>query len=123
MFIFRNIGIAAAYPILSKLNKFNFSHKISIFNFLTDDFPEILHKEISQFKNIDVQYKLVNTRFTDNDNISIGKLSKQQMMTLFQPYINSTFYLSGASIFNKSLRQKLINIGVDKQSIFREMFG
>ena len=92
-------------------------------SFLTDDFPEILHKEISQFKNIDVQYKLVNTKFTDNDNISIGKLSKQQMMTLFQPYINSTFYLSGASIFNKSLRQKLINIGVDKQSIFREMFG
>lgn len=123
VFIFRNIGIAAAYPILSKLNKINFSHKISIFNFLTDDFPEILHKEISQFKNIDVQYKLVNTKFTDNDNISIGKLSKQQMMTLFQPHINSTFYLSGASIFNKSLRQKLINIGVDKQSIFREMFG
>ena len=123
VFIFRNIGIAAAYPILSKLNQINYNHKISIFNFVTNDFPEILQKELSQLKNIDIEYNLIDENSVENSILSTGKISKKLMMELFEPHLKSTFYLSGASIFNKSLRQKLINMGVDKQYIFREMFG
>lgn len=123
VFIFRNIGIAAAYPILSKLNQINYNRKISIFNFVTNDFPEILQKEISQLKNIDTEYVLIDENSIENSILSTGKISKKHMMEYFNDHLNSTFYLSGASIFNKSLRQKLINIGVDKQGIFREMFG
>lgn len=123
VFIFRNIGIAAAYPILSKLNQINYNRKISIFNFVTNDFPEILQKEISQLKNIDTEYVLIDENSIENSILSTGKISKKHMMEYFNDHLNSTFYLSGASIFNKSLRQKLINIGVDRQNIFREMFG
>ena len=123
VFIFRNIGIAAAYPILSKLNQINYNRKISIFNFVTNDFPEILQKEISQLKNIDTEYVLIDENSIENSILSTGKISKKHMMEYFNDHLNSTFYLSGASIFNKSLRQRLINIGVDKQGIFREMFG
>ena len=90
---------------------------------MTNDFPEILQKEISQLKNIDTEYVLIDENSIENSILSTGKISKKHMMEYFNDHLNSTFYLSGASIFNKSLRQKLINIGVDKQGIFREMFG
>ena len=41
VFVFRNIGIAAAIPLLNDLYERNFSNRVRIFNVLTSNFTEI----------------------------------------------------------------------------------
>lgn len=123
-FVFRNIGIAAAIPLLQELYNKNYSKKISIFNVLTSNFTEILRDRIEQFsEKLRISYQIIDKHQIEEVKLDNGKFLKNDIDKIFGSFYDTTIYISGSSEFNKAFRQKIINFGASKDKIFREMFG
>lgn len=123
-FVFRNIGIAAAIPLLQELYNKNYSKKIRIFNVLTSNFAEILRDRIEQFsEKLRISYQIIDKHQIEEVKLDNGKFLKNDIDKIFGSFYDTTIYISGSSEFNKAFRQKIINFGASKDKIFREMFG
>lgn len=124
IFVYRNIGITAAIPLLQELYEQNFPDKIRIYNVLTSDFTEIYREENEHFsEKLSISYQIVDKNHIAASKLDNGKFLNKDIKNIFGDFGTATVYISGASEFNKAFRQKIINFGVSKEKIFREMFG
>ncbi len=125
VFISLNIGSVANIAHLQFMadHKDLYTQENLIIDVLTPEFTSLYPPFVEKFSNL-LQIQYVPIQITDqNPGWAQGKPKKKELDQIFAEHLTNEFYIAGKSEFVKSLRSKLIGIGVDKTQITREFFG
>ncbi len=117
--VYREIGVVVALAFLRQLVEEGFSKEVTTIGFNGSEFPDLIERYKGEFENLALETKIMEL----DNGIDEGKFPRKQLSQIFTPYKDRVFYIAGMSEFVKNLRTRLISLGIEKDNIYRELFG